>query len=52
MTRRSFGTTAQTVAGDKLQASGTDDDVDAALTAVRDALGRSRTQSLAHDLGR
>ncbi len=30
----------------------TDDDIDAALTAVRDALGRSRAQSLAHDLGR
>ncbi len=30
----------------------TNDDVDAALTAVRDALGRSRAQSLAHDLGR
>ncbi len=28
------------------------DDVDAALTAVRDALGRSRAQSLAHDLAR
>jgi len=27
-------------------------DVDAALTAVRDALGRSRAQSLAHDLAR
>jgi conjugative relaxase-like TrwC/TraI family protein len=30
----------------------THDDVDDALTAVRDALSRSRAQSLAHDLGR
>lgn len=30
----------------------TDDDVDAALNAVRNALGRSRAQSLARDLGR
>ena len=30
----------------------TGDDVNAALTAVRDALSRSRAQSLAHDLGR
>jgi hypothetical protein len=30
----------------------THDDVDDALTAVRDALSPSRAQSLAHDLGR